>query len=98
MTSSSERRDCLGGRLAELYHPVDLPEGYHVVPAGEPGKLCRWLKGLLPPGHRMVGLCQADGMSHDFLCAKSSVILRQQQGITPPARRRMGRMLGRDWL
>jgi hypothetical protein len=50
--------------VGRVCHPVDLPEGYHAVPGGKPGKLSLWLEGMLPPGHRMVGRRQADGTPH----------------------------------
>jgi hypothetical protein len=57
--------------------PSTSPRATTRCPGGKPGKLGRWRGGMLPPGHRMVGLCQAAGMPHDSQHARSSMIVRQ---------------------
>ena len=46
-----------------VWHPIDLPEGYHPVPPGASmASSTRGEAGCCPRGHRVVGLHQADGM------------------------------------
>ena len=49
-----------------MRHPADLPKG---LPHGDPGTelfdvMSSRAEGL-PPGHRVVGLRQVDGMAHE---------------------------------
>lgn len=103
MTSSSERRSAAVARVVDSPSsgiPFDRPEGYHAVPGGKPGKLGRWLKGMLPPRHRVGGLCQADGMPHDFQRARSSMISggsKASHSGTPPHGPGARARIGRDW-
>ncbi len=64
-------------------HPADLPPG---LPRGDPGAELpedrRRSRQRLPPGRRVVGLRQADGMPHSPQRARSSVVIRQHKRIT----------------
>jgi hypothetical protein len=74
-----------------VWHPVDLPRATTQCPGGKPGKLGLWLRRMLPPGHRVVGLRQIDGMPHNPQRARSSMILNQQSittSVTPRTGRR----------
>lgn len=51
--------------VSRVRHPVDLPEGYHATTRGQS---CTRYVGVcrgLPPGRRVVGLRQVDGMPHE---------------------------------
>jgi hypothetical protein len=44
--------------------PINLPEGYHTPARGQSQTRTRRFRRELPPGWRMVGLRQIDGMPH----------------------------------
>jgi len=54
---------CWGVRLVR--HPVDLPEGYHAPARGQSWSSCVQERRGLPPGRRVVGLRQVDGLPHE---------------------------------
>jgi len=59
-------------------HPLGLPEGLpHGVPGAELKDLGQRLRRGLPPGHRAVGRCQAEGMMHE---------LQRRDGANPSER------------
>ena len=61
------------GRGRVVWHPVSLPGG---LPRAAPGasltKSADGGQGMLPPGQRVVGLRQADGMPHNSQRARST--------------------------
>ncbi len=58
-----------------VWHPADLPEGYHAAPRRQAWtSRPRVGKEMLPPGRRVVGLRQVDGMPPGSQRARSSVV------------------------
>ncbi len=54
-----------GRWVGRVWHPIDLPEGYHTAPRAQALPDRRRLVGMLRPGCRAVGLRQVDGMPHE---------------------------------
>ncbi len=52
----------------KVWHPLDLPEGYHADPRAELHEAGYRLHRGLPPGWRAVGLRQVDGMPREPRC------------------------------
>jgi len=52
-------------RGSRVRHPVDLPEGYHATARGQSCTRYVAVRRGLPPGPRVVGLRQVDGMPHE---------------------------------
>ncbi|GAA1269920.1 hypothetical protein GCM10009609_36220 [Pseudonocardia aurantiaca] len=52
------------GDARGVWHPVDLPEGYHTAPRAQGWHDRLRLVGRLRPSRRAVGLRQVDGMPH----------------------------------
>lgn len=48
-----------------MRHPIDLPEGYHTTTRGQSCTRYVAVRRGLPPGRRVVGLRQVDGMPHE---------------------------------
>ncbi len=49
----------------QVRHRVDLPEGYHATARGQSCTGAWRLRRGLPPGRRVLGLRQVDGMPHE---------------------------------
>jgi hypothetical protein len=80
-----------------VWHPVNTPQGLPPAAPRVSGKPGLKFSGMLPPGHRVVGLRQIDGMPQQ---AQRASVVRQQQGITifgpPPCQLGAGACIGRD--
>lgn len=56
-----------------VWHPVSLPQGLPpAAPGASLGNLADGREEMLPPGQRVVGLRQADGMPHSTQRARST--------------------------
>ncbi len=85
------QHDEAGPGMDRVWHPVDLPKGYHAAPRGRVPRGCRRLRRGLPPGRRAVGLRQVDGMPHVSQRARSSMVAGHRS-ITTVDRSRSGRL------
>ena len=57
--------ECGASWVGRVRHPIDLPEGYHTATRGQSSPDRVALRRGPPPGRRVVGRCQVDGMPHE---------------------------------
>ena len=57
-------------KWARVWHPLDLLKGYHPAARGRARRRTDRFRRGLPPGCRVVGLRQIDGMPHQFSARK----------------------------
>lgn len=67
-----------------VWHPTDLPEGYHAAPRGQARQARPVVDRDAAPGEQRGRATPLDGMPHDSQRARSSLVVKHRKGITTP--------------